>query len=321
VLCLSEQTHSQQTPVYRVPEDSSTPPHKPAFRPIDLREQIVQGLRSLNSERELNDAWLRYRQLVIRARGEDNRRLVKVERVLEHLEEPEPGMVEPIPRRLRLLSEDLKSEFEEAWSRLLGRTLVESLKQSTLSLRTLAEKVGVSAPYLSQLTAGGGPVPSERILAKLLDGHEALELTKPIYERSPKEAFSEIDTRALAVREHLKIAPVGAHRPRITVDHPSNRRLETALKECFEAIAERYVDETEGAVVKELVEILVSSDLALLSSIAWIVRDEQGAVDALRTLRELPPDVRQRFLDLLNSLTPLHIPIDLPNRLAKKEKP
>jgi transcriptional regulator with XRE-family HTH domain len=269
----------------------------------------------------VEDAWLRYRHLVIRTRGEDNRRLVKVEGVLEHLEEPESGIVEPIPRRLRLLSEDLRSEFDEAWSRLLGRTLVDSLKRSSLSLRVLADKVGVSAPYLSQLAAGDGPVPSERILAKLFEGHEPLELTKPRHERSPKDTFSEIEGRALAVREHLKLAPLGAHRPRITVDYPSNHRLETSLKECFEAITERYMDESEGSVVKELVEVLVAAEPALLSSIAWIVRDEQGAVDALNTLRALPPGVRQRFIDLLNSLTPLGIPIDLPNRLAKKEKP
>ena len=301
--CLSEQDRGQQTdPVYRVAEETSTPSGRPASGLLDLREQIVQGLRGLHSERDLDVAWQRYRQLVVRARGEDNRRLVKVERVLEHLEEPEPGMVEPIPRRLRLLTEDLRPEFEEAWSRLLGRTLVESLKRSKLSLRALGDRVRVSAPYLSQLSAGGGPVPSERILTNLREGHEALELTPPLHERSPSETFSEIGTRASALRDHLKIAPIGAHRPRVTVDHPSNRRLELALKECFEAIAERYVDDNEGPVVKELVELLVSADQALLSSLAWVVRDEQGAADALHNLRTLSPDLRQRFLDLLNAL-------------------
>lgn len=299
----------------------STPSQRPAYRLVDLREQIIQGLRSLHAQPELGVAWQQYRQLVIRARGEDDRRLVKVERVLEHLEEPDPGIVEPIPRRLRLLSEDLRSEFDEAWARLLGRTLVENLKGSKHSLRVLAERVRVSAPYLSQLSAGGGPVPSERILSNLREGHDALELLVPAHERPPSEAFSEIDVRARAVREHLRIAPVGVHRPRVTVDHPANRRVELALKECFEAIAERYVDDNEGPIIKELVELLVSADEPLLSSLAWVVRHEHGAAEALRNLQTVSPEVRQRFIDLLNALSPTPNPIDLPNRVAKKETP
>ena len=219
-------------------------------RLFDLRGQIVQGLRSLHPERDLAAAWQQHKRLVVTVRTEDNRRLVRVERVLEHLEDPEPDLAEPIPRRLRLIAEDLRSDFEEAWSRLVGRTLVDSLKQSDLSLRTLADLVGVSAPYLSQLSAGGGPVPSERVLLKLRQGHDRLKLPVPQHERAPIEAFSEIDRRARAVREHLEIAPMIARHPRITVDHPANRRLELTLRECFEAIAERYVDETESRVVK-----------------------------------------------------------------------
>lgn len=316
---MSEQPDSQQTPVYGLRAESSTSPTKVSPRAIDLRDQLIQGLRRVHAEGELDNAWQLYRQLVVGARGEDNRRLVKVERVLEHFEE-DPAVVEPIPRRLRLLSEDLRPDFAEVWARLMGRTLVESLKRSDLPLRALAEQVSVSAPYLSQLSAGGGPVPSERILNNLHRGHQALELAAPVHEPPPAESFREIDARAGAVRDHLKIAPVGAYRPRVTVDHPSNRRIEQSLKECFEAIAERYVDDAEGPVIKELVELLVSADQALLASVAWSVSEEQGAVDALKTLRELSPDVRQRFLDLLKALTP-NPPVDLPSRLAKKDKP
>jgi transcriptional regulator with XRE-family HTH domain len=258
--------------------------------------------------------------MVVSARAEDNRRLVKVERVLEHLEDPEPGLAEPIPRRLRLVAEDLRSEFEEAWSRLLGRTLVDSLKRSDLSLRTMADRVSVSAPYLSQLSAGGGPVPSARILTKLREGHDALGLPLPPHEPTPSEVFREVDSRASAAREHLKITPIVAHRPRVTVDHPANRRMERTLRDCFEAIAERYVDDSDGAVIKELVELLVSADQALLSSLAWVTRDER-AVDALHSLRRLAPDVRQRFLELLSVLTPAQLPFEPQNRLAKKEMP
>ena len=106
-----------------------------------------------------------------------------------------------------------------------------------------------------------------------------------------------------------------------TVDHPASRRVENNLKECFEAIAERYVDDTEGPVIKELVELLVSADEPLLSSLAWVVRNEHGAAEALRNLQMVSPEVRQRFIDLLNTLTPTPHPIDVPNRATKKETP
>lgn len=290
-------------------------------RSADLREQLIRDLRGLHAERDTVLAWRMYRQLVVAVREEDSRRLAKVERVLEHLEDPEPTLTEPIPRRLRMLSEDLRAEYEETWARQLGRTLVENLKKSGLSLRALAEQVGVSAPYLSQLSAGGGPVPSDRIVAKLRDGHEALELPVPAHEPPPSESFRELESRASTARDHLRLAPVATHRPRITVDHPPSRRLERSLRDCFEAIAERYVDETDGPLMKELVEHLVSADPSLLSSLAWVARDEQGTVSALQTLRTLPPDLRQRFIDLLSAISPTASPIELPTRAQKKDEP
>jgi transcriptional regulator with XRE-family HTH domain len=305
--------------VYPLSSVTSTSP-SPA-RQSDLRELIVQGLRGLRSEPDLQSGWLVYRGLVTSARAEDIRRLVRVERVLEHLGDAEPALDEAIPRRLRLVTEDLRPEFDEAWSRLLGRSLVEGLKLSGFSLRTLADRVAVSAPYLSQLSAGGGPVPSERIIAKLRRGFAALELLEPPHEPTPSELFSELANRANAAREHLKLAPLAGHRPRITVDHPPSPRIELALKECFEAIAERYVDESDGALIKELVEALVSADHTILSSLAWLARDEQGSAAAVQTLRELPAEVRLKVLELIDVLPPTQRLFDLPTRLAKREKP
>jgi len=318
---LSKQHYTQQTQLQTLARELPAPPSTPEARPIDLKEQLIRGLRSLHAERDVEVAWQLYRLLVVSAREEDSRRLARVERVLEHLEDPEPSFGDPIPRRLRLLSEDLRAEYEEAWARQLGRTLVENLKRSALSLRVLADRVGVSAPYLSQLSAGGGPVPSDRILAKLREGHEALELPVPSHEPPPSRTFQELESRSSMARDQLKLAPIAAYRPRVTVDHPPSRRLERALRDCFEAIAERYVDEVDGPLIKELVEQLVSADQALLASLAWVARDEEGSVNALHTLRTLSPEVRHRFIDLLNAVSPNQSPVELQNRAAKKDMP
>src|SRR5205807_4192805 len=129
------------------------------------------------------------------------------------------------------------------------------------------------APYLSQLTAGAGPVPSERILEKLRRGHVAVGVAVPDHPPSPSQAFEELHQRAAAAREHLAIAAVASPRPRVSVEHPANRRVEAALRDSFDVIAERYVD-AEGPIVKELVELLVAADPALLALIAAVGKDE-----------------------------------------------
>src|SRR5205807_8761137 len=113
------------------------------WAPAEVLVRLAEGLARLNAESTLAEAWRRYEALLLAAREEDNRRLARIELVFEHVgDEGEPA--QPLPRRLRLVVDGLRVEFEDAWARLAGRTLVENLKMSGLSLRGLADRVAVS---------------------------------------------------------------------------------------------------------------------------------------------------------------------------------
>ena len=270
---------------------------------LPLSSALTERLGRIHDLPDLDAAWEQYGANLQAVKEPDVRRLSEIETDLDAFNDP--GAAPPsLPMRLPLLlAERLRTELDEAWARLSARSLVGVLKTPSLSFRSLADEVGVSAPYLSQLASGAGPVPSRRVLDKLVAAVQRQAGESPQLPVPPDEALRPLLARAEAVREFLRQHSNALH-PKVHVDYPADLRHEKALRQSFETIAERSIDPEERSHIKAMLEMLVSADVGTLATLSRMAQDEGGAYALIRALEELDEPVRENLVGLIRSLAP-----------------
>jgi transcriptional regulator with XRE-family HTH domain len=250
------------------------------------------------SESQLEEAWAEYAGIADTVKERDLRLLHRFEGVLEHSLGDE-GVVNRLPTPI---SERILDDLDDAWARLRGRELVRALRSEGPSLRAIASEVSVSAPYLSQLASGAGPVPSRTVLGKLEVGLSKLQLEIPESPTPPSELFESIAQRAQLLRERLRDAERQKSTPQVTVDYP-RQRIARQLEEQFEAVAARSLELDSGDSVKALLAALVEEDDSVLELLTVILHDEM-LQKAARSIAPLESDLKRAALTLLGALGP-----------------
>src|SRR5439155_11111684 len=112
------------------------------------REGVIgQRLSQVASVADLDAAWHQYERTLREVKAADLEMLRPIEVAMDEEDQEE---LEQLPSRIHPLSVALRSDLQDTWARLRARQLIEHLK-ATGSLRALAPRIHVSAPYLSQL--------------------------------------------------------------------------------------------------------------------------------------------------------------------------
>lgn len=286
-------------------------------RSAGLAEVLTTRLAALTSQPELEEAWAEYGAVVETAREHDVRLLHRVEGALEHdLSDETGGGLFRIPS---LVSERVRGDLEDAWARLRGRQLATTLRSAGPSLRAIAAEVAVSAPYLSQLASGAGPVPSRKILDKLETGLTKQRHGLPESPAPPTEFFESLGHRAQLLRERVREVGSQNASPRVTVEY-SDQRVARQLTGQFELVAARSLDIDDGASVKQLLAALVEEDGSLLMTLIAVLHDEP-LQKAIRVIAPLGDDVKRAALTLLGALSPPVEPLGRPQRDNKAPTP
>jgi len=246
----------------------------------------------------MEGAWAEYGAIAETAREHDLRLLHRFEGILEHDFGDERVLIRlPTP-----LSERILDDLDDAWARLRGKELAGALRSAGAPLRAIAAQVSVSAPYLSQLASGAGPVPSRTVLSKLEAGLSKLQLPMPESLVPPRELFEPIEQRVQLLRERLRDAERRQATPQISVDYP-DQRAARQLEERFGAVAARSLDHDSGDVVRELLAALTEEDDSLLELLTLVLRDEV-LQRVVRSFAPLDGDVKRAALTLLGAISP-----------------
>jgi transcriptional regulator with XRE-family HTH domain len=281
----------------------------------ELAAALTARLSAVTSESQLEEAWAEYGGITETVRERDLRLLHRFEGVLEHGLGDE-GVLNRLPTPI---SERILDDLDDAWARLRGRELVRALRSDGPSLRAIASEVSVSAPYLSQLAGGAGPVPSRTVLGKLEVGLGKLQLEIPESPVPPRELFESIAQRAQLLRERLRDAERQQSTPQITVDYP-RQRIARQLEEQFEAVAARSLDLDGGPSVKELLAALVEEDDSVLDLLTLVLRDEL-LQKAVRSIAPLEGELKRAALTILGALGPPPPAVSRPRRDLKAPTP
>ncbi len=242
------------------------------------RESVIaQHLSHLASRAELAEAWVQYETTLREIKASDLEMLGPIELAFE---EGDDADLEQLPARVHAITRWLRSDLQDTWARLRARSLIEALKQVG-SLRKLASEIHVSAPYLSQLSNGSGPVPSERILARLEAGLRSTGPESPTTPMPPGDTLKPVEERIEEITKRLFLLARRRAKPAVSVEFPDTR-IRKHLEDCLGALANRFVDPEEGKLVEELLASLVSADGPELSQWSQLARN-----DSLRELVSL----------------------------------
>lgn len=281
----------------------------------ELAAALTARLSAVASEPGLEEAWAEYGGITDTVRERDLRLLHRFEGVLEH----SLGDENILNRLPTPISERILDDLDDAWARLRGRELVRALRSDGPSLRAIAAEVFVSAPYLSQLASGAGPVPSRTVLGKLEAGLSKLQLEIPESPAPPGELFESIAQRAQLLRERLRDAERQKSTPQVTVDYPRHR-IARQLEEQFEAVAARSLDLDSGDSVKELLAALVEEDDTVLELLTLVLRDEL-LQKAIRSIAPLESELKKAAFTILGALGPPPPAVSRTRRDAKAPTP
>lgn len=257
---------------------------------------LTARLSVLTSEPELTDAWAEYGDILETVREHDLRLLHRFEGVLEH----ETGDDRVVVRLPSPMSERLIDDLDDAWARLRGRELAHVLRSQGPSLRAIASQVSVSAPYLSQLAGGAGPVPSRAVLGKLIGGIGKLDLPMPQSPGPPGEQFEAIEQRIQLLRERLRDAERRQAIPQVTVEYPQ-QRVARQMEEQFRSVAVRSLDPDNGGAVREVLAALIEEDDSVLEVLTLVLRDEP-LQKAVLSVASLEPDLKRSLLSFLGAM-------------------
>jgi DNA-binding transcriptional regulator YdaS (Cro superfamily) len=261
------------------------------------RESVIaQQLTHLASRAEVADAWLEYDATLREIKASDLDMLSPIELAFEEGDEAD---LEQLPSRIHLLTRSLRSDLQDAWARLRARSLIEGLREAG-SLRKLASEIHVSAPYLSQLSNGAGPVPSERILARLEAGLRAAKHQVPATPAPPGDTLKLLDERIEEVAKRLILLGRRRAKPVVSVEFP-DPRIRKHLEDCLGALANRFVDPEEGKQVEELLAALVSADGPELSQWARLARND-SVRELVAMITRLNDEQRDATLALVKSI-------------------
>lgn len=298
---------------------SRPPLHK---HPVgDLRQPardgdaIGQRLGRVASLANLDAAWHQYEFTLREVKAADLQLLRPIEVAIDEGDQEWPDR---LPTRIHPVSLAIRSELQDTWARLRARQLIERLKASG-SLRALATRIHVSAPYLSQLSDGAGPVPSASIISRLEVGLEkvAQEIPAPPIP-PPHEALESLLDRIERASEQLARLSRQRVPPTVSVEYP-NVRKRKHLEDCLRAVAERFVDPDEGDLIEELITAIVSADRPNLAQWARLTRDD-GWKDLATLIAALGDDQRDAFIALVRTLTTPQ-PLPQPNPVKKSAEP
>lgn len=261
------------------------------------RESVIaQQLSHLASRTALAEAWVQYEATLREVKASDLEMLGPIELAFE---EGDDADLEQLPARVHAITRWLRSDLQDAWARLRARSLIESLKQVG-SLRKLASEIHVSAPYLSQLSNGAGPVPSERILARLEAGLRTASHEPPATPAPPGDTLKPVEERIEEITKRLILLARRRAKPAVSVEFP-DPRIRKHLQDCLGALANRFVDPEEGKLVEELLASLVSADGPELSQWSQLARnDSLRELVAMITL--LNDEQRDAMLALVKSI-------------------
>jgi transcriptional regulator with XRE-family HTH domain len=217
------------------------------------------------------------------------------------------------------MSERLLDDLDDAWARLRGKELAGTLRSGGPSLRAIAGQVSVSAPYLSQLANGAGPVPSRTVLGKLEAGLAKLEIDVPKPPVPPKDLLEPIRQRVGLLRERLRDAERRQTTPQVTVAYP-DQRIARTLEDQFGALATRSLDLDGGVSVRDLLVALIEEDDSVLDVLTLVVRDE-SLQKAVLALVSFEGDVKRSLLSFLGALVSRAPTVTRPRRDAKAPTP
>jgi transcriptional regulator with XRE-family HTH domain len=263
----------------------------------DLPAEFASRLAAASAEPNIEEAWSRYMEVATAAREHDLRLVSRVE---GQLDEPPRGEGSVVFRPPSLVTERLRSEFQEVWFRLRGRTLALALKAPGSSLRTIAKQVGVSAPYLSQLTNGVGPVPSRNVLSKMEQGLSKGKQQVPQSPAPPDVHFETLDRRGEILRTRIEDLARSSALPSIEVLEQSGR-VDKTLSEVLTSVALRSRDADDGEAVLHLLRAIVEEDGGLLTALAQLSRDARSVESAL-ILHSLPNELRAHLQGLIKAV-------------------
>jgi len=275
--------------------------------------QLAQRLGRLRGAEDLDDGWAEYEAIVRQIRAHDLAALRPFEQAFEDEDDP---ALDQLQLRLVPLSRTLRTELAEAWSRLRARSLIRELKPIG-TLRVLAGKIGVSAPYLSQLSNGAGPVPSEGMIRRLEEGLRRDGRQLPNAAPAPSETLQGLDRRFDDAEQRLARLRLRRTKPQVSVDYPDGRRRRQ-LEDSLRLLADRLVDPDEGTLVEELAGMLVSADIAELSQLAQVARSD-GLRDLFVSVLALTNDQRQALIALMKTMATAPTPVA--TRAPKKKSP
>ena len=286
-----------------------------ASQGAELTAGLTSRLAAVASELDLNDAWAEYDAIVDTVRENDLRQLHRFEGVAEH----ETGDDRVLVRLPMPMSERLLDDLDDAWARLRGKELATTLRSGGPSLRAIAGQVSVSAPYLSQLANGAGPVPSRTVLGKLEAGLANLGIDVPKSPVPPKDLLEPIRQRVALLRERLSDAERRQTTPQVTVNYP-DQRIARKLEDQFEALATRSLDLDGGVPVRDLIAALIEEDDSVLDVLTLAVRDE-SLQKAILAIASLEGDVKRHLLGFLGALVPRAPAVTRPRRDTKASTP
>ncbi len=241
-----------------------------AFERHRLAAAVRADLGSVASATPLEDAWQMYEAMLSVAHAFDLRQVSAVEAAFE---EPADQYINgSLPRRLETVTEVIETDLADSWARLRARSLVDALRESGDSLRSIGGDVQVSAPYLSQLSGGTGPVPSDRVLRKLEEGVAKRGLRVPSSPPSPHEILSALKARLEIARENL--ADVHArHLPQVRVEGVDSGQARM-LEGLFVSLATRLADSHEGLAFKHLLDEIVATDSHNLVTMLKVLQND-----------------------------------------------
>jgi transcriptional regulator with XRE-family HTH domain len=294
----------------------ATPKRQLAHLQQLAREGFVgQRLSQVASLEDLNTAWHQYELTVREVKAADLEMLRPIEVAIE---EDDHAALEQLPARIHPLSAALRSDLQDTWARLRARQLIERLKEAG-SLRALAAKIHVSAPYLSQLSDGAGPVPSASILKRLEAGIVITDQEMPAAQAPPPdEALEVLLQRIHRAAEQLATVSRQRSRPMVSVEYPDARKRKH-LEDCLRAVADRFVDPNDGELVQELITAIVFADQPNLTQWARLTRDDSWK-DLAALIAALGGDQRDAVISLVKTMAPPE-PLPQLNVIKKSTEP
>lgn len=287
-------------------DDASPSPRARSTRVVvDEARGLTQQLRALPARPILEEAWLAYTGHVSQVRANDLQDLGELESAIEGRSEFPEAPSRWLFASTVLLSERVGDELRDAWARLRARELVDGMKKPGKSLRAIHEDVGVSTPYLSQLANGTGPVPSDKILDRLVAGlrrQGTLEDLPSEHGNDPARWVGEMGDRARLVRNHLRERTELRPTPTVHIEGLPDRqqhRLELILTN----LVERCIDQDGGSATASLLQELVDGDEARHDVLLEVARSEV-LVNIVSHLTRLDGKGLQGLLALLESQVP-----------------